>query len=358
MCSNPQAQDGTACNDGNSCTQTDTCQSGACVGSNPVVCTASDQCHIAGTCNTATGVCSNPQAQDGTACNDGDACTQTDICQSGACVGSNPVVCAASDQCHVPGTCNTATGVCSNPSAPNGTPCNDGDACTRTDACQSGACVGSDRVVCSAIDPCHLAGTCSPASGECSTPVAPDGTGCNDGNACTQTDVCQGGVCVGTNPTICGPSDPCHLAGTCNEITGACSNPPAPDGTTCNDGDACTTGDACANGACAGSLVGPPAEVSNQRFLTNTTDTWDRPAPAGPTPAYDLARGSLGQWPTGSGSAETCLGQQIEGNQATITDVPGTGSGYWYLVRARTACGIGTYGTASDGTPRNITACP
>src|SRR5207247_9484497 len=52
--------DGTACNDGNACTQTDTCQAGACVGSNPVVCSASDQCHVAGTCDTATGVCSNP----------------------------------------------------------------------------------------------------------------------------------------------------------------------------------------------------------------------------------------------------------------------------------------------------------
>ena len=33
-------------NDGNVCTQTDTCQGGICVGSNPVVCTASDQCHL------------------------------------------------------------------------------------------------------------------------------------------------------------------------------------------------------------------------------------------------------------------------------------------------------------------------
>ena len=32
-----------ACSDGNGCTQTDTCQSGACVGANPVVCTASDK---------------------------------------------------------------------------------------------------------------------------------------------------------------------------------------------------------------------------------------------------------------------------------------------------------------------------
>ena len=57
----PNAPNGTACNDGNACTQTDTCQAGVCAGANPVVCTASDQCHVAGTCNPTTGVCSNPE---------------------------------------------------------------------------------------------------------------------------------------------------------------------------------------------------------------------------------------------------------------------------------------------------------
>ena len=59
-CSNPTKADGTPCNDGNACTQTDTCQAGTCTGANPVTCAAPDQCHDAGTCNPATGVCSNP----------------------------------------------------------------------------------------------------------------------------------------------------------------------------------------------------------------------------------------------------------------------------------------------------------
>src|SRR5207244_6658082 len=111
-------------NDANARTQTDTCQSGSCVGSNPVTCTAPDPCHVAGTCNPATGSCSTPTATNGTPCNDGNACTQTDTCQSGSCVGSNPVTCTALDQCHVAGTCNPATGSCSTPTATNGTPCN------------------------------------------------------------------------------------------------------------------------------------------------------------------------------------------------------------------------------------------
>src|SRR5216684_665797 len=40
-----------------------------------VTCTASDQCHVAGTCDPATGMCSNPPKANGTACNDGNACT-------------------------------------------------------------------------------------------------------------------------------------------------------------------------------------------------------------------------------------------------------------------------------------------
>jgi RHS repeat-associated protein len=81
---------GTACNDANACTQTDTCQSGACVGSNPLTCAAQDQCHAAGACNMQTGACSNPAKADGTACDDGNACTTGDACHSGACVpGAN-----------------------------------------------------------------------------------------------------------------------------------------------------------------------------------------------------------------------------------------------------------------------------
>jgi hypothetical protein len=73
---------GSACNDNNGCTQSSTCQGGFCHGTNPVVCTAQDQCHNVGTCNTSTGVCSNPNKPNGTACSDANACTQTDTCQS------------------------------------------------------------------------------------------------------------------------------------------------------------------------------------------------------------------------------------------------------------------------------------
>src|SRR3989441_779317 len=197
-----------SCNDGNACTQTDTCESGLCTGSNPVVCTASDQCHDAGTCNTNTGVCSNPAKTDCSACNDGNACTQTDTCQSGVCTGSNPVVCTASDQCHSAFFFNdTATTEIYPLSLHDALPIY-GNACTQTDTCQSGLCTGSNPVVCTASDQCHDAGTCNTSTGVCSNPPKTDGTACNDGDACTQTDTCRGGVCTGGNLAVCAASDP------------------------------------------------------------------------------------------------------------------------------------------------------
>ncbi len=244
-----------ACTDGSACTQTDTCQAGTCTGANPVVCTPLDQCHVAGVCNPADGICSNPSQPNGTACNDGNACTQTDTCQAGTCTGANPVVCTPLDQCHVAGVCNPADGICSNPSQPNGTACTDGNACTQTDTCQAGTCTGANPVVCTPLDQCHVAGVCNPADGICSNPSQPNGTACTDGNACTQTDTCQAGTCTGFNPVICALLDQCHLVGVCDTGTGICSDPVVPDGTPCVDGDACTLSDDCVAGVCGGNAV-------------------------------------------------------------------------------------------------------
>jgi hypothetical protein len=251
-CSSPAAADGTACDDGSACTRSDTCQGGVCVGADPVVCVAQDQCHTAGVCDPATGQCSNPVVADGTACADGSACTRADACQAGVCVGGDQIVCTAQDQCHAAGVCDPATGQCSNPAVADGTPCDDASLCTRNDACVAGACVGEPAVTCAAQDRCHTAGVCDPATGRCSSPAAADGTACDDGDACTRADRCQAGVCVGADPVVCAAQDRCHVAGVCDPATGRCSNPAAADGTACDDGAYCTVGDACRGGACGG----------------------------------------------------------------------------------------------------------
>jgi Beta-propeller repeat len=60
-----------------------------------------------------------------------------------------------------------------------------------------------------------------------------DGAACDDANACTQKDTCQSGVCSGSEPVVCAPADACHLAGSCDPGRGACSGGPAPAGTQC-----------------------------------------------------------------------------------------------------------------------------
>jgi hypothetical protein len=192
---NPKGNDGTG-----------TC---ACVHT-PYTCAAPDQCHQTGTCN-GDGTCAFANKTDGTACNDGNACTQTDTCQTGVCTGSNPVVCSASDQCHVPGQCAPASGVCSNPTSDAGTVCGNsksGD-CDAQDTCDgAGACV--DRV--------------QPATAQC--------TGTSQLGACdnNQADHCSGTdkSCVDrfqANNTPCGGAPgQCENQDTCNGTSGACQD--------------------------------------------------------------------------------------------------------------------------------------
>src|SRR5207247_259331 len=170
----------------------------------------------AGTCNPATGTCSNPAKPDGASCNDGNACTQTDTCRSAKIGRATRSEDSASEQCHTAGTCNPAPATCSKPTTPAGAAGNDGNACTQTATCRSGSCVGTEPVVRTASDQCHTAGTCNPATGTCSNPAKPDGASCNDGNACTQTDTCRSASCVGAEPVVCTAVDRCHGAGTCD----------------------------------------------------------------------------------------------------------------------------------------------
>jgi Lactonase, 7-bladed beta-propeller len=404
-CSDPSVADGTPCDDGSACTQVDTCQGGVCSGGNPVVCTTSDQCHVAGTCNPATGTCSNPPAAaDGAACNDGDACTQSDSCLAGVCTGSNPVVCTPGDPCHEAGTCDPGTGLCSNPNKADGTACNDDNACTYGDVCTSGVC-GGTSITCT-DDPCNTV-TCNGTS-TCTLTPKTDGTACDDGNACTQTDTCESGTCTGGNPVVCTASDQCHVAGTCNPATGTCSNPAAGNGTACNDGNVCTLGDSCNSGSCqpgigalncndsnpctddscdpvtgcayaantaacddgndctsddicgggicAGTTITAPPEVQNVVPSSDkSTYSWSAATFA---TQYDVVRGSTGALPGGPGDGDEVCFDNLAGPSLTDATVPAANTGFWYLSRGKNACGIGTFGTRSNGSARTTTTCP
>lgn len=62
--------------------------------------------------------CVAPPLADGTPCDDDDACTDGDACAAGACVPGSPRTCEASDECHLSGVCDPATGSCSDPENP------------------------------------------------------------------------------------------------------------------------------------------------------------------------------------------------------------------------------------------------
>ncbi len=267
LCDNPVKANGSSCNDNNACTETDTCQSGTCIGQ-AVTCTALDECHDIGTCNSATGMCDNPAKANGSSCNDNDACTETDTCQSGTCIGQ-AVTCTALDECHDIGTCDSATGICDNPAKVNGSSCNDNDACTETDTCQSGTCMGQ-AVKCVAIDSCHIEGKCDASTGICTNPAKPNTATCDDGDACTRLDTCQDGACHGANPVTCTALDECHDVGTCDSTTGICVNPAKPDGSNCESGT-CQAG-VCNSRCTTDADCDPSFECSSSQCVPKTTD--------------------------------------------------------------------------------------
>ncbi len=232
---------GAACDDGSACTTDDRCAQGSCVGS-AKTCPAGNPCQVTA-CQPDVGcvLLPGPVAQ----CDDGSACTNDDLCAGGACTGT-PIDCGdAPGPCTVR-VCDPGAGGCVTAPAPVG-PCDDGSACTTDDACDGdGACRGS-ALPCPA-GACRVA-TCNPATGACGEAVGADGAACDDGLPCVLDDVCIGGLCRPGATPLCTAQGPCRVAH-CND--GACSETTAADALGCADGNPCTTSDRCAGGLCVG----------------------------------------------------------------------------------------------------------
>jgi hypothetical protein len=115
------------------------------------------------------------------------------------------VVCTASDSCHTAGTCNSSTGLCSNPNKSDGTSCSDGNLCTTGDKCQAGSCVGS-AVTCTVgtpVDACNaVSGACNPTTGTCAVAPLPDSTWCAQ-DCCLNDVYCSNGTCPNYCPSWC-----------------------------------------------------------------------------------------------------------------------------------------------------------
>lgn len=207
--------DGTGCDDGSACTVNDACSNGKCRGQ-PRVCPGLDACNV-GSCDDILG-CVIVAAAAGTACDDGDPCTDDGTCLNGACQ-KGPDACArlatdCTDSACTPAGCTTtnkqdgtfcgqsacsngqcASGHCNITPVNEGMSCDDGLYCTVGDTCQKGYCVGDPRV-CPTGGEC-IKGTCDEAAHTCvTTPIADNGL-CDDGDACTAGEFCSGGKCGG-----------------------------------------------------------------------------------------------------------------------------------------------------------------
>jgi len=97
----------------------------------------------------------------------------------------------------------------------------------------------------------------------------------------------------------------------------------------------------------------PPGEVLNLRWTSKTQFGWNPEPSVG---KYNTYRGDLGAF-TGCG---LCLHGSLSANSDTDAQVPGAGSGYFYLVTAENRISEeGIKGRDSGGTVEpNPTPCP
>jgi formylglycine-generating enzyme required for sulfatase activity len=277
LCALGPVPDTTGCQDGDGCTLGDTCAAGTCVGGGAADCDDANPC-TDDSCNPATGLCAH--TPNSATCDDQNACTAGDQCAAGICAGIAPLDCDDQNPCTTD-QCAAASG-CSN--TPNALPCDDSNACTVGDACAGGVCApgsaicacqtdtdceaGDDQDLCNGVrtcvlgacvtdpatvvvcepsaDPC-VVNLCDPAGGKCATGLAQAGTACDDGDDCTVSDICLGGICTAGGPVGCNDGNPCTDDSCVPEVGCVHTHNVAP----CDDGKACTEGDVCAAGACA-----------------------------------------------------------------------------------------------------------
>lgn len=287
QCQLQPVADGKGCEDGEACTLGDSCQQGTCQpGANACACQSNADCAGQPTnlcfgslycdksaipyackpnpatavvcsaaqntacqknlCQPTTGQCQLTAVADGTPCQDGFACTQGDSCASGGCQpGTSTCDCALDSDC---------------------TPYEDNNLCNGTLFCNvaQGICQlnPATAVYCSSAGdgPCQTT-SCVPTTGQCQTSPKPAGTACEDGNLCTLGDSCQGGACAaGSGQCACQSDADCaaqedgnQCNGTlfCNQQTGSCQVNPASI-VVCEAGDAACTTVSCepATGSC------------------------------------------------------------------------------------------------------------
>ncbi len=229
-----------SCNDGIACT-VDSCDRDAEIcthESNNALCDDGNEC-VSDICDPNRGGCVYAPLND-LPCDDGNACTLDDYCKNGVCQSSGLLQCQDLNLC-TEDSCDPEVGCVFEPLT--GDICDDENKCTSNDTCQQGACVG-EELLCETDDPCSYA-LCDPDFGCQFEPLT--GPICDDGNPCTDVDVCIAGHCGGVSTLLCNDNNPC-TDDFCSLATGCEAIPVS--GRLCNDGEVCTVGDVCQLGFC------------------------------------------------------------------------------------------------------------
>jgi hypothetical protein len=230
------AKQGQPCDDGQGCTEQDSCLARQCVGV-AKVCDDTDPC-TADRCDGPTGQCVFSVAS-GNSCDDGIPCTGNDRCDvDGVCHGAPTEACECQDDFDC--DASLSTNLCDGPLG-----------CTAEYRC---AVVAGNQVVCDAAgDSTCLEAVCQPDTGGCELTARNEGAACaGDVNACVVEGTCSSGACVGP-PRDCSDDNPCTLDSCDASLAPGEVCVHTPTGGTCNDGDPCTVNDSCQLGACAGS---------------------------------------------------------------------------------------------------------
>ncbi len=234
------------CSTSSDCDDQDFCTNDSCVGSQCVhvsnydeaseCCTPdtgdlaliddSDPC-TDDSCDAETGQVIYAPAAAGVACDDGLFCNGSDTCANGTCSVHLGDPCTVGTECA--DQCDELTQSCSDAA---GTPCtDDGNPCTDNECDGSGSCVFVNHT-----------------------------RACDDGVFCTVGESCMNGVCAGGSPRDCSAMDSQCGIGVCIGELGMCNAKPRQTGVACDDGDACTADDVCdGNGGCFGTRLDIPA---------------------------------------------------------------------------------------------------
>ena len=316
------------CEDGDACTAFDVCAEGKCAPGKTICackvdadCAPLDDgnlCNGTQFCNKQTGSCTfNPTSPvtcktvDDTACLVAACSPKSGLCQLLA-IEQTKKFCDAAGACRLEvDLAAAATGTAAKAAAP----CEDGQPCTKGDACAGGSCkpgvftcecaTNSDcaskedgnacngslycdksdanvptcklnpasTVSCGKHKDACLANVCSPADGQCKPVPSNGGAPCDDGSACSKSDVCKAGICQGgpvdcddgsacTNDSCdpltgcvhqqanCADGNGCTLDA-CDAKTGKCAFPAMAQGAACDaDQSGCTVNDVCEAGVC------------------------------------------------------------------------------------------------------------